>query len=156
MFGHQVGGRRIASPERIDQLLVIFGVGSPRIGGMAPEQHPGLGGECLVGLGEAGAAPPPGQLLMGAEGGGGRFLRRPPFPRLPCLYYGPCPPPPRKNRPVSPLGSRARRTDSVAEWPSKRGNPQSGISLPLSGRAGWGSAAAPATGRSATVTMVGL
>ena len=56
MLRHELRRLWVAAAQGIDELLVVAGIGSPGIRGMATEQHARLGGEGLVRPGETLAA----------------------------------------------------------------------------------------------------
>src|SRR2546430_4545227 len=70
MWGDELWRVRVAAAQRVDQLLVVLGVGPPRIRRVAPKQHPGLVGKGLVRPREALASGKPDQLVVKAQVGG--------------------------------------------------------------------------------------
>ena len=74
---------------------------------MASEQHSGLRGEGLMGLGEALAAGQPNQLMMEPKVSGDRFFGRPRLARFPRLHDGERRLEPGEIGSVAPLEQRA-------------------------------------------------
>src|SRR5256886_14313980 len=88
MLGDELWRIRVVAAQRVDQLLVVLGVGPPRVRRVTPKQHPGLIGKGLVRPREALASGKPDQFVMKAQVGGDRLLGRSLLARLSCLHGG--------------------------------------------------------------------
>src|SRR5437868_12019380 len=86
MLGDELWRVRVAAAQRVDQLLVVLGVGPPRVRWVTPKQHPGLIGKGLVSPREALASGKADQFVMKAQVGGDRLLGRSLLARLSCLH----------------------------------------------------------------------
>src|SRR5207302_10269953 len=85
MLGDELWRVRVAAAQRVDQLLVVLGVGPPRVRRVTPKQHPGLIGKGLVGPRGALASRKSDQFVTKAQNGGDRPPRRALLARLPTL-----------------------------------------------------------------------